>query len=133
MLGGRKYPVIYADPPWKFAAYSAKGEGRSALAHYDCMTLDDLFALPVREIAADDCTLFLWTTDPFLQMGINLAASWGFQFKTVAFYWAKLNKSANGNSFSERDFFTGLGYWTRANVEPCLLATRGNPKRISNI
>ena len=25
----------------------------------------------------------------------------------------------------------GLGYWTRSNAEICLLATKGNPKRIS--
>ena len=127
----KKYPVIYADPPWKFAAYSEKGEGRSAVAHYDCMTMKDLFVLPVQEIATDNCVLFLWTTDPFLPMGIKLVEAWGFKFKTVAFYWAKLNQRANQNLFSEEDFFTGLGYWTRANIEPCLLATRGNPKRIS--
>jgi len=131
MILERRYPVIYADPPWKFAAYSEKGEGRSAVAHYDCMTMDQLFALRVQEIASDDAVLFLWTTDPFLQMGMKLIEAWGFKFKTVAFYWAKIKKTADVNSLSERDFFTGLGYWTRANVEPCLLATRGKPRRIS--
>jgi N6-adenosine-specific RNA methylase IME4 len=131
MILERRYPVIYADPPWKFAAYSEKGEGRSAVAHYDCMTMDQLFALRVQEIASDDAVLFLWTTDPFLQRGMKLIEAWGFKFKTVAFYWAKIKKTADVNSLSERDFFTGLGYWTRANVEPCLRATRGKPRRIS--
>ena len=131
MIGDKKYPVIYADPPWKFAVYSAKGEGRSATAHYNCLNVDQLFKLPVAEIAADDSILFLWTTDPFLSKGIELASAWGFNYKTIAFYWAKLNKSADTHLFSEKDFFTGLGYWTRANLEPCLLATRGHPKRIS--
>jgi N6-adenosine-specific RNA methylase IME4 len=94
MVEEKRYPVIYADPPWRFAAYSEKGEGRGAVAHYDCMTADKLSSLPVQKIATDDCVLFLWTTDPFLPMGINLLDSWGFTFKTVAFYWAKLNKSA---------------------------------------
>jgi N6-adenosine-specific RNA methylase IME4 len=131
MIEGKMYPVIYADPPWRFVAYSEKGEGRSATAHYNCMTFDEMSRLPVAQLAADDAVLFLWTTDPFLPKGIELASCWGFTYKTVAFYWAKLNKTANGDSFSEADFFTGLGYWTRANLEPCLLATRGQPKRLS--
>jgi len=131
MIGVKKYPVIYADPPWRFLAYSGKGEGRSAVAHYDCMGMDELRAMRVAEIAEDDSVLFLWTTDPFLRYAIDVIKAWGFEFKTVAFYWAKLNKRAKLGQFSQEDFFTGLGYWTRANVEPCLLATRGHPKRIS--
>ena len=57
--------------------------------------------------------------------------AWGFEYKTVGFYWAKTNKNANVESLSEKDFFCGLGYWTRANVEQCLLATRGKPRRIA--
>lgn len=57
---------------------------------------------------------------------------WGFTFKTVAFYWAKTNTKVDLNKLSsEKDFFTGLGYWTRANCEQCILGTIGNPKRIS--
>ncbi len=131
MIVPRKYPVIYADPPWRFLAYSEKGEGRSAVAHYNCMNMDELSALPVANIAEENCVLFLWTTDPFLSYGMDLIKAWGFKFKTVAFYWAKLNKRATNGALSEDDFFTGLGYWTRANIEPCLLATRGHPKRVS--
>jgi N6-adenosine-specific RNA methylase IME4 len=131
MITYKKYPVIYADPPWRFAAYSEKGEGRSAIAHYDCMNMKELCALPVSDIAEKDCVLFLWTTDPFLAHGLELIRAWGFEFKTVAFYWAKLKRNAVSGSLSEDDFFTGVGYWTRANIEPCLLATRGHPKRIS--
>jgi N6-adenosine-specific RNA methylase IME4 len=131
MIDGKRYPVIYADPPWQFAAYSKKGEGRSAVAHYDCMTKEELRALPISNIAEGDCVLFLWTTDPFLPDALELIKAWGFKYKTVAFYWAKTNRSIVGSEFTENDFFVGLGYWTRANVEPCLLATRGHPKRIS--
>src|SRR5258708_39700153 len=49
-------------------------------------------------------------------------SAWGFEFKTVGFYWVKQNSKSGG-------FFTGLGYWTRANPEQCLLATRGKPRR----
>lgn len=121
------YKVIYADPPWTFATYSRKGKGRSAEAHYDCMSMADIEALPVAQWAADDCVLFLWTTDPLLEKVFEIIHAWGFTYKTVGFYWAKLNKAApTGHNF---DFFTGLGFWTRANPELCLLATRGQPHR----
>jgi len=125
------YRVIYADPPWTFATYSRKGKGRSPEAHYDCMSLAEIKALPVADWAADDCVLLLWTTDPLLPTAFDVIGSWGFTYKTVGFYWAKLNKSAPQSLYSDRSFFTGLGFWTRANPELCLLATRGHPHRRS--
>ena len=121
------YRVIYADPPWTFATYSRKGKGRSAEAHYDCMSMEDIKALPVAQWAADDCVLFLWTTDPLLEKAFEIIRAWGFTYKTVGFYWAKLNKQTPASH--NRGFFTGLGFWTRANPELCLLATRGKPHR----
>ncbi len=125
------YGVIYADPPWTFATYSAKGKGRSAEAHYPCMSFEDLRKVPVADWAARDSILLLWVTDPLLPKGLELIEAWGFTYKTVGFYWAKLKKSASPMCFSEADFFTGMGFWTRANVEQCLLATRGHPKRLA--
>ena len=124
-----QYRVIYADPPWTFATYSHKGKGRNAEAYYDCMSLSDVKALPVGDWAADDCVLLLWTTDPLLPTAFEVIDAWGFRYKTVGFYWAKLNKSAPKLIYDQRSFFTGLGFWTRANPELCLLATRGHPKR----
>ena len=115
-----KYRVILADPPWSFRTYSAKGNGRSAEAHYDCMPLDDIKALPISDYADKDCVLFLWTTDPFLRVAFDVIEAWGFTYKTVGFYWAK----------TPTNWF-GTGYWSRANPEQCLLATRGKPKRIA--
>jgi N6-adenosine-specific RNA methylase IME4 len=123
------YRVIYADPPWTFATYSRKGKGRSAEADYDCMSLADIRGLPVAEWAADDCVLLLWVTDPLLPTAFEVIRDWGFTYKTVGFYWAKLNKSADPTIYTDRSFFTGLGFWTRANPELCLLATRGQPHR----
>jgi N6-adenosine-specific RNA methylase IME4 len=123
------YRVIYADPPWTFSTYSRKGKGRSAEAYYDCMSLADIKALPVAEWAAADCMLLLWTTDPLLPTALGVLSSWGFTYKTVGFYWAKLNKSADPTIYRDASFFTGLGFWTRANPEMCLLATRGHPHR----
>jgi N6-adenosine-specific RNA methylase IME4 len=123
------YGVIYADPPWTFSTYSRKGKGRSAEAYYDCMTLADIKALPVAEWAANDCILFLWTTDPLLEKAFEVIRAWGFTYKTVGFYWVKLRKP--DSLYNDSSFFTGLGFWTRANPEPCLLATRGTPHRLS--
>lgn len=123
------YGVIYADPPWTFATYSRKGKGRSAEAYYDCMSLGEIKALPVADWAADDCVLLLWVTDPLLPIAFEVIDAWGFVYKTVGFYWAKLNKSADPDVYRDAGFFTGLGFWTRANPELCLLATRGHPSR----
>ena len=130
-LPAEKFDVIYADPPWTFRTWSNEGKDRSPEKHYDCMSLADIRALPVSDIAADNCALFLWVTDPLLPEGLKLMGAWGFKFKTIAFVWAKLNKSAPPTLWTENDFFTGLGYWTRANPELCLLGTRGKPKRVS--
>jgi N6-adenosine-specific RNA methylase IME4 len=123
------YGLIYADPPWTFATYSQKGKGRSPEAHYDCMTLEDIKTLPVADWAAKDCVLLLWVTDPLLERAFEVIRAWGFKYKTVGFYWAKLNRGAAQLYLDEHSFFTGLGFWTRANPEQCLLATRGQPKR----
>ena len=142
----KHYRVIYADPPWTFATYSDKGKGRSAEAHYDCMSIKEIAALPVSTWAADDAVLLLWVTDPLLDKALDIIRAWGFAYKTVGFYWAKLNKSSGDpcqpslglepedrsqGVFNNSSFFTGLGFWTRANPEMCLLATRGKPKRKS--
>ncbi len=112
------YSVIYADPPWSFKTYSGKGLGRSAEAWYDCLTLDEICALPIENLAEENCVLLMWTTDPFLRESFRVIDAWGFTYKTVGFYWIK----------SPTSWF-GTGYWTRANPEQCLLATRGQPKR----
>jgi N6-adenosine-specific RNA methylase IME4 len=119
----QKYSVIYADPPWSFRTWSDKGTGRSAVSHYDCMDFTDIAALPVASIAADDCALLLWATDPLLPKALELIEAWGFTYKTVGFTWAKTNAKSEG-------YFTGMGYWTRSNPEMCLLATRGKPVRL---
>ena len=56
------------------------------------MSLADIKALPVAEWAADDCVLLLWTTDPLLEKAFEIIRAWGFTYKTVGFYWAKLKQ-----------------------------------------
>jgi len=118
------YSVILADPPWSWKARSAKGEGRSAKNHYNVMEQDDLHRMSVSRVAADDSVLFLWVLNSMLGQGLQLIDAWGFTFKTVGFCWVKTN-SRSGS------LFMGLGYHTRQNVELCLIATKGKPKRVS--
>jgi N6-adenosine-specific RNA methylase IME4 len=121
---GKRFSVIYADPPWEFKVYSGKGKQRSADRHYDTAGLDDIASLPIEALAAPDCALFLWAVMPELPGAIDVLRAWGFEYKTVGFTWAKQNRSGEG-------WFTGMGYWTRANAELCLLATRGSPQRLA--
>lgn len=120
-----KYPTIHADPPWDFQNRSKKGEGRNAKRHYSCMSIDELAALPIDFCAAGDCVLLMWATYPMFPQALQLLGRWGFTYKTMGFTWVKTNPKSG-------TFFKGLGYWSRANPEPCLLATRGRPQRMSN-
>ena len=121
----KKYNIIYADPPWNFKHYSDKGKGRSADNYYNTMSLNEIKALPVEEIADDNCILFLWTTFPFLQKSFEVIKEWGFEYKTVGFVWVKRNKKAPS-------WFWGMGYWTRSNAEICIIATKGSITRQSS-
>ena len=120
----KKYQIIYADPPWNYKVYSKKGLGRSAESHYPTMSIEDICALPVGNLADKDCALFLWVTIPCLLEGLSVLKAWGFTYKTVGFVWVKQNRKADS-------LFWGMGYWTRSNVELCILATKGHPKRIN--
>ena len=118
----RKYNIIYADPPWR---YSDKGCNGNTADHYPTMALSDMRRLPVGDIAAKDCVLFMWATYPMMREALSLIDAWGFTYKSIAFQWVKQNRSGKG-------YFFGLGRWTRGNTEPCLIATKGKPQRVSN-
>jgi N6-adenosine-specific RNA methylase IME4 len=121
---GERFAIIYADPPWSFEVCSGKGKQRSADRYYDTSSLDAIKALPVAPLAAKDCALFLWCTMPNLPAGLAVIEAWGFEYKTTGFTWIKQNPGGQG-------LFMSLGYWTRANAEICLLATRGSPTRMA--
>lgn len=87
---GKKYEVIYADPPW---SYANKATRASADDHYATMSIDDLKAMPVADIAAKDAVLFLWWTPTHAAEALELVKAWGFKFKNMnAFTWCKLNR-----------------------------------------
>jgi len=85
-----KYRVIYADPPWPFATWSHKGQGRSGEAHYVTMSHADIEALPVDKVAAPDAVLFLWIVQTQMPEALALVKAWGFTLKSIAFAWVKI-------------------------------------------
>lgn len=103
-----KYRTIYADPPWP-----ERGGGkikRGANRHYPLMTIKEIMALPVKEIADDNCHLYLWTTNNFLKDSLKVVEVWGFRYVTII-TWAK-----------DR---IGLGQYYRGMTEHCIFAVKG--------
>ncbi len=132
------YGAILADPPWDFKVWYAGGWRntpggrkftRSAPRHYDTMEDNEIAAFPIEKIAAKDCVLFLWTCWPMLQRTFPILDAWGFKYKTCAFCWVKANTQQIDMFRDDANPRMGMGYWTRANSEICLLATKGRPKR----
>lgn len=127
------YRAILADPPWGFKTWSGpekKVASRGTVAPYQTMEIADMAAMPVLDVAADDCALFMWFVWPTLPEALTLIEKWGFTYKTCAFAWLKADPY---RLFAlEEDVRMGLGYWTRSNSEACLLATRGKIKRRDN-
>lgn len=120
------FRVILADPPWSFKNYSSKGEEKNAKHHYDCMGEYELKQMPVQLLAADDCALFIWCTWPLQPIWQPVIEAWGFTYAGLAWEWRKFNPATGKYAF-------GPGYGTRKNLEPCLLATRGNPQLKSEL
>lgn len=131
----KKYKIIYADPAWTFSTRSSKGKSKSPEKHYKCMGIDEIKAIPVNDWTEKDAVLLMWTTYTHLPQALEVVKAWGFEYKTVGFVWVKLKKTLNGclmfplvNILSIASlFFFGMGFYTRANTEICLLATKGKP------
>ena len=120
----KKYNIIYADPAWNYETWS-EGASRNVKGKYKTMSMKEIWDLPVKDICEKDCILFIWVTYPKLIDCMETIKKWGFTYKTCGFSWIKKNKKSDS-------LFLGMGYWTRANNEICLLATKGKPKKISS-
>jgi N6-adenosine-specific RNA methylase IME4 len=107
-LPEQRYPVVYADPPWKFEPFNEETGGERSVP-YPVMDLDELKAMPIS--AMDDCVLFMWSTNSHLGDAVDLVRAWGFTLKTTA-VWVKPS--------------IGLGYLLRNRHELLLIATRGD-------
>lgn len=117
-----KYNIIATDPPWGYRDKCHSGK-RGAGYKYNTMTIQDIQAMPIQSIATADCALFLWVTAPMFDIGIDTLKGYGFEYKTIAFTWIKRTKNWK--------LHWGMGSYTRANPEYCLLGIKGKPKRLS--
>lgn len=104
-----KYRVIYADPPWSYGNSMPPGTGVPT-DHYPAMELEEICALPVRDLALDDAVLFLWTTSPHLKESFRVIDAWGFTYKT-SFVWDKI--------------LHNMGHYNSVRHEFLLVCTRG--------
>lgn len=115
-LPDKTYSVIYADPPWSYrqCGMGPKSRGNAA-QHYHTMTVEDICALPIQRLAGGGgCALFMWATFPTIPDALRVMQAWGFEYKTAAFVWVKKNRKSGTP-------FWGMGAYTRANAEVCLL------------
>lgn len=121
-----EYGTIVVDPPWSFTFSTRKTESGnngwhgSTDRHYATMKLTDLKALPVTDLAADDCVLWLWSVNALLDDATELMRHWGFDYKNCL-TWAKTNQAGTKPAF-------GMGYWLRGASEHLLIGVRGKPK-----
>ncbi len=106
----QKFGTIYADPPWKYGNQATRA---STDNHYLTMPTKAIAALPIRELAADDCHLHMWTTNAFLPESFAIMDGWGFAYKSI-FVWCKPQ--------------IGLGNYWRVAHEFMLLGVKGKAK-----
>ena len=93
------YNIIYADPPWYFKTYSDKGNKRSAMLHYNCLDIHDIYNLPVNRISNNDCILFLWVIDPMLPEAMEVIKNLTKKQKSLHIFTCSLDKSLDKNKF----------------------------------
>ena len=111
----KKYNIIYADPPWKY-----KRDGNhSAASVYDVMDLQDIKNLDVDSITDTEAHLYLWVTNPFIQEGLDVCKSWGFEYKTIL-TWVKTYKDGTP--------IMGMGYYFRGCTEHIIFGVKGKMK-----
>ncbi len=126
----RRFQAVYADPAWEYDDKCQAGERGIEYVH-ECMSDEEVLDLgsPLSRLVARDAVLFLWAVWPKLPLALDVMAAWGFTYKTVGFLWVKTAKKPSGNCVPRLHW--GMGHWTRANTEPCLLGVRGKPQRRS--
>lgn len=103
------YGTIVADPPWRYASAATKADARK---HYSTMSMDEIAAMSVADIAADSCHLWFWCTNALMEDGYRIVRAWGFKPTTLV-TWCKPGP--------------GVGYYLRNNTEHAIFATRGQP------
>ncbi len=117
------FKVIHIDPAWSYQMYSEKGHAKSPHAHYECMDMEAMKALPVGHLAAPDSVMVMWGVFPMMPQAIELLAHYGFRYVTGG-AWAKQSSTGNKWAF-------GTGYVFRGAAEFYIVGKMGNPKERS--
>lgn len=107
------YRTIVADPPWPIAWRGSASIGKKPLA-YPTLTIAEIIALPVKDLASDDSNLYLWTTNQFLPEALGVVRAWGFQYRML-WTWCKNN---------------GIGGHPRNATEHIVIASRGETRTL---
>lgn len=128
-----RYATLIADPPWEYSNSAVQG---AADKHYPTMSVEEICALPVADLAADDAVLLLWATWPKLfEAAPQVIAAWGFEYVT-GFPWVKLSGDPRRNLWGDWEYKPqyGTGFWVRGCTEPILVCKRGKaaPKDAGN-
>ena len=120
--GETHYPTIYADPPWRFQNRTGKiAPEHKRLTRYDTMSLEEIMALPVQDIAAPKSHLYLWVPNALLPDGLAVMKAWGFEYKGNII-WEKIRKDGAPDG-------RGVGFYFRNVTEMLLFGVRGAPNR----
>jgi len=106
----KKYQIIYADPPWKYEHPAIGSKAKAIENHYPTMLVEDIKKIPIKEISAENCVLFLWATAPKLKECLEVMGAWGFEYRTCAVWDKKV---------------IGMGYWFRNRHELLLIGKKG--------
>ncbi len=121
-LNGRKFGTIMADPPWQFQNKTGKvAPEHKRLSRYSTMTLDEICAMPVADLADDPAHLYLWVPNALLPEGLKVLAAWGFAYKSNLI-WQKIRKDGGPDG-------RGVGFYFRNVTEILLFGTRGKSAR----
>ncbi|MDR1334554.1 MAG: hypothetical protein LBJ71_05035 [Holosporaceae bacterium] len=119
---GQKFKTILADPPWQFQNRTGKmAPEHKRLSRYPTMKLEEIMALPVSEVASEQCHLYLWIPNALLQEGLKVMEAWGFRYKTNI-VWEKVRKDGEPDG-------RGVGFYFRNVTELLLFGVRGEKIR----
>ena len=112
----KKYHIIYADPPWQVKKILRKCRPNQVAMDYPTMSLDEIKALPVKDISEDNSCLFLWTTHSYLPKAFSVMEAWGFKYqRTIT--WDKQNGMCLFG-FHHRTEFLLFGYKGKIEMYP---------------
>ncbi len=121
-IDSRHFATILADPPWRFQNSTGKvAPEHRRLSRYGTLSLDEICALPVGDIAQPVSHLYLWVPNALLPDGLRVMEAWGFKYK-ANIVWHKLRKDGGSDG-------RGVGFYFRNVTELLLFGVRGKNAR----